>query len=188
MFNRRACLGNLVSQKPIPKSFSSFYCFWFVSTSEFSLLRIFRVALLFICQGTTGSFADREKSNKLIFHLAAPKSRNSFIISRAIFFVNNFFEKILTFSTTKESSFERWTFIISQVFPFVNNLFAIFIEQPLLPLKEYSTCIFLEKNRSVDDSTLLHCLTLATKRRKRDLNPRAGCPTYTLSRGASSAS
>ena len=26
------------------------------------------------------------------------------------------------------------------------------------------------------------------KRRKRDLNPRAGCPTYTLSRGASSAS
>ena len=31
-------------------------------------------------------------------------------------------------------------------------------------------------------------LTLAAKRRKRDLNPRAGCPTYTLSRGASSAS
>ena len=27
-----------------------------------------------------------------------------------------------------------------------------------------------------------------TKRRKRDSNPRAGCPTYTLSRGASSAS
>ena len=26
------------------------------------------------------------------------------------------------------------------------------------------------------------------ERRKRDLNPRAGCPTYTLSRGASSAS
>ena len=26
------------------------------------------------------------------------------------------------------------------------------------------------------------------KRRRRDLNPRAGCPTYTLSRGASSAS
>ena len=25
-------------------------------------------------------------------------------------------------------------------------------------------------------------------RRRRDLNPRAGCPTYTLSRGASSAS
>ena len=31
-------------------------------------------------------------------------------------------------------------------------------------------------------------MTLAAKRRKRDLNPRAGCPTYTLSRGASSAS
>ena len=29
---------------------------------------------------------------------------------------------------------------------------------------------------------------LEMKRRKRDLNPRAGCPTYTLSRGASSAS
>ena len=27
-----------------------------------------------------------------------------------------------------------------------------------------------------------------SERRKRDLNPRAGCPTYTLSRGASSAS
>ena len=31
-------------------------------------------------------------------------------------------------------------------------------------------------------------LYLWKKRRKRDLNPRAGCPTYTLSRGASSAS
>jgi len=28
---------------------------------------------------------------------------------------------------------------------------------------------------------------LAFKRRRRDLNPRAGYPTYTLSRGASSA-
>ena len=30
--------------------------------------------------------------------------------------------------------------------------------------------------------------SLKKERRKRDLNPRAGCPTYTLSRGASSAS
>ena len=31
-------------------------------------------------------------------------------------------------------------------------------------------------------------ISLKKERRKRDLNPRAGCPTYTLSRGASSAS
>ena len=31
-------------------------------------------------------------------------------------------------------------------------------------------------------------IRLKKERRKRDLNPRAGCPTYTLSRGASSAS
>ena len=46
--------------------------------------------------------------------------------------------------------------------------------------------------------TFLFCFCLAFRhpktqienkeRRKRDLNPRAGCPTYTLSRGASSAS
>ena len=36
----------------------------------------------------------------------------------------------------------------------------------------------------------IHCQYIwrKRKRRKRDLNPRAGCPTYTLSRGASSAS
>ena len=39
---------------------------------------------------------------------------------------------------------------------------------------------------SVDVSTLQPYWQM--KRRKRDLNPRAGCPTYTLSRGASSAS
>ena len=32
------------------------------------------------------------------------------------------------------------------------------------------------------------CTTSLFWRRRRDLNPRAGCPTYTLSRGASSAS
>ena len=35
---------------------------------------------------------------------------------------------------------------------------------------------------------ILLLLPIGSKRRKRDLNPRAGCPTYTLSRGASSAS
>ena len=35
-------------------------------------------------------------------------------------------------------------------------------------------------------SSFFHPLRM--KRRRRDLNPRAGCPTYTLSRGASSAS
>ena len=34
---------------------------------------------------------------------------------------------------------------------------------------------------------ILLLLPIGSKRRKRDLNPRAGCPTYTLSRGASSA-
>lgn len=35
---------------------------------------------------------------------------------------------------------------------------------------------------------ILLLLPIGSKRRKRDLNPRAGFPTYTLSRGASSAS
>ena len=35
---------------------------------------------------------------------------------------------------------------------------------------------------------LFFSVSFGKKRRKRDLNPRAGCPTYTLSRGASSAS
>mgnify|MGYP007096283828 CR=1 FL=1 len=49
--------------------------------------------------------------------------------------------------------------ILSYIFLLVNNFFEVFF-------KSY----------------------FQTKRRKRDSNPRAGCPTYTLSRGASSAS
>ena len=49
--------------------------------------------------------------------------------------------------------------ILSYIFLLVNNFFEVFF-------KRY----------------------FQTKRRKRDSNPRAGCPTYTLSRGASSAS
>ena len=59
-------------------------------------------------------------------------------------------------------SFSRQVFTISCLSVFVNNFFILFSSTDLR---------FME-----------------TERRKRDLNPRAGCPTYTLSRGASSAS
>ena len=47
-----------------------------------------------------------------------------------------------------------------------------------------SECKWPAPNKNVTDSKIGHI----SSRRKRDSNPRAGCPTYTLSRGASSAS
>ena len=56
--------------------------------------------------------------------------------------------------------------------------------------KSFSLPCFLpeEKAKKKKSQSLKILFSLVVKRRKRDLNPRAGCPTYTLSRGASSAS
>ena len=45
-----------------------------------------------------------------------------------------------------------------------------------------------KRKRKKRNPNHLRFFSPVVKRRKRDLNPRAGCPTYTLSRGASSAS
>ena len=79
-------------------------------------------------------------------------------------------------------------YIISKCFMFVNNFFKLFFVAFFESLKQQLWYIIIY---------LLVCQQLfwsffksyfQTKRRKRDSNPRAGCPTYTLSRGASSAS
>ena len=61
-------------------------------------------------------------------------------------------------------------FNISQPSALVNNFFIFFAVR-----LSFQKCICKTKESD-------------SERRKRDLNPRAGCPTYTLSRGASSAS
>ena len=79
-------------------------------------------------------------------------------------------------------------YIISKCFMFVNNFFNYFL---LLFLNLSSSnsdilsYIFLLVNNFFE---VFFKRYFQTKRRKRDSNPRAGCPTYTLSRGASSAS
>ena len=52
----------------------------------------------------------------------------------------------------------------------------------------FFTALFSPGRESKKSQSLKILFSLVVKRRKRDLNPRAGCPTYTLSRGASSAS
>ena len=78
--------------------------------------------------------------------------------------------------------------IISSSFYLVNNFFKLFLSFSELFIA------LLEQLRQFIMS-FLSCqeyfytlYSLNKKRRRRDLNPRAGCPTYTLSRGASSAS
>ena len=86
---------------------------------------------------------------------------------------------------------------ISHAFRFVNNFFKIFF--PLCKLfcvvdfhnitapcfLSTPDCDFAQKKKS-QFLKILFCI--GKKRRKRDLNPRAAQTTYTLSRGASSAS
>ena len=68
-------------------------------------LRIFRVALLFICQS---SFR------------CCLVSRNSFIISRVLPIVNNFF---IYFFHRRISRFSRWNFIIAPLWLFVKPFY-----------------------------------------------------------------
>ena len=79
-------------------------------------------------------------------------------------------------------------YIISKCFMFVNNFFKLFFVAFLNLSNSNSdilSYIFLLVNNFFE---VFFKSYFQTKRRKRDSNPRAGCPTYTLSRGASSAS
>ena len=79
-------------------------------------------------------------------------------------------------------------YIISKHFMFVNNFFKLFFVA-FLNLSSSSSDILSYISLSVNNFFEVFFRSyFQTKRRKRDSNPRAGCPTYTLSRGASSAS
>ena len=80
------------------------------------------------------------------------------------------------------------SYIISKCFMFVNNFFKLFFVAFLNLSNSNSdmlSYIFFLVNNFFE---VFFKSYFQTKRRKRDSNPRAGCPTYTLSRGASSAS
>ena len=87
--------------------------------------------------------------------------------------------------------------IVSLFVPICQDVFFIFfIFFNILFTNTILSCLFASHIQHIR-SYLSHkklsetdCLrqSILTKRRKRDLNPRAGFPTYTLSRGASSAS
>ena len=93
------------------------------------------------------------------------------------------------------------SFILSQLVVFVNNFFIFFLEAfrnpfrfPLNFRAALSDALYLITTSHPCQALFLKFFKICfssvfwMKRRKRDLNPRAGCPTYTLSRGASSAS
>ena len=104
-----------------------------------------------------------------------------FIISPHLLLVNNFFRFFQIFFSTGKLSFSRWSFILPHCSVLCQQLFT-FIFQSIYIMVEMA-----QKKKSQSLKILL-LLPIGSKRRKRDLNPRAGCPTYTLSRGASSAS
>ena len=122
-------------------------------------LEIFRVAFLFVCQIIPAAFTARSGS-RIPAALEVFPRRNSDIISSHPITVNMFFNLFFT------SVFSVLPAVISAVrHPFFRAAL------PIITLR------FFNCNNK-----------LQLKRRKRDLNPRAGFPTYTLSRGASSAS
>ena len=101
--------------------------------------------------------------------------RNSDIISCVFPSVNTFFWSFFNFFHHR---IFRWVFIISSPFFFVNWFLKLFI-----------CWLYLYYRRKKGISNQLRFfLSIDMKRRKRDLNPRAAWTTYTLSRGASSAS
>ena len=120
-------------------------------------------------------------------HLVAALSGNSDIISCVPCFVNNF---LIYFSPDKHC-LARWNYMLSyRSFPCQQNFsvfYKVLLHHKILYVTMYSST---SGRRHKISSTLSDAAEpiWQSERRKRDLNPRAGCPTYTLSRGASSAS
>ena len=131
-------------------------------------LGIFRVALLFICQ------------RSVILRCCCSQRQLWYLIMTA-FVCQQLFWFFQIFFPTEKPSFLRWIFILPYCFLLCQQLFT-FIFQSIYTMVEMA-----QKKKSQSLKILL-LLPIGSKRRKRDLNPRAGCPTYTLSRGASSAS
>ena len=121
------------------------------------------------------------------FFLLFFSSDSFYILSKAFLFVKNFFNFFNFFqSFYLLRSLSRVSLdIISFVFLNVNTFFKVFSFSSKLILyhSRYHLIILTYKNYWLSSS-----FSDDTKRRKRDLNPRAGHPTYTLSRGTSSAS
>ena len=119
---------------------------------------IFRVVSLFNYQGSKRNILFRCKSVLLICRAVLHSRSDSFILSQLIFIVKHFFK-----------SFWK-SFLNCFNDSLISNSFAI------LP----------QELRSVN-TKFYKFIKPDAERRWRDLNPRAGRPTYTLSRGASSA-
>ena len=82
-------------------------------------------------------------------------------------------------------------YILSQLILFVNTFFIFLIVYIFETIKKFSKStvnILTLLIQNVNSIFLFLSVILTDKRRRRDSNPRAGHPTYTLSRGASSAS
>ena len=111
-------------------------------------------------------------------------SDSFYILSKAFLFVKNFFNFFQSFYLLRSLSRVSLD-IISFVLLNVNTFFKVFSFSSKLILhhSRYRLIIPTYKNYWLSSS-----FSDDTKRRKRDLNPRAGHPTYTLSRGTSSAS
>ena len=142
---------------------------------RFSLFRIFRVALLFICQGSSASGLP---SALLLFSAATLiEYHMSFALSTAFLL---FFHLLLSICEAESYVITSpcnlsivLSRILNKIFKASNRIAPPSVEQGKAKRKLIISRFFSP---------------LDVKRRKRDLNPRAGCPTYTLSRGASSAS
>ena len=152
--------------KSFKRQLSVFVCNFFEVFSSLTEIsqRIFRVALLFICQGTF-----------FVFRCWC-FTRNSFILSCVFLFVNNFFcffIKTFLFLCSTES---RWNFIVSFPIYLVNYQ----IWQPTSAIIQLTLLKMSEKKES-QSLKILFSRTYLTmflgkglrKRRKRDLNPRA---------------
>ena len=118
----------------------------------------------------------RSDSDQLVYFITELFVCQELFLIYFLKFFSNFFA-VLSISNS---------FILSNLFAFVKNFFNLFWISFFKPItnsaslsgaKQFVKNFFHKKYHFV----------LAFKRRRRDLNPRAGYPTYTLSRGASSA-